>query len=95
MLHPDLEAAIAALAGHDAEVSYQPRAVRLGIDYALRISGAESGSDAFAFHCYAEGVRRHRDDAPGDPPPDRSKPPRAENGSTPRGSNSRCNKLSG
>jgi hypothetical protein len=47
-----------------------PRAVRLGVNYALRVAGPTGDPAVFAHHCFAEGVRRHRDDAPGDPPPD-------------------------
>jgi hypothetical protein len=70
MLYPDIESAIVGLAGREAEVPYMPRAVRIGIDYALRVAGPTRDPAVFAHHCFAEGVRRHRDDAPGDPPPD-------------------------
>jgi hypothetical protein len=70
MLHPDIERAIVGLAGREAEVPYMPRAARLGVDYALRVAGPTGDLAVFARHCFAEGVRRNRDDAPGDPPPD-------------------------
>jgi hypothetical protein len=48
---------------------YLPRAVRMGIDYALRVTGPDHDLDQFARSCVDEGRRQQRDKALGDPPP--------------------------
>jgi hypothetical protein len=48
---------------------YLPRAVRMAIDYALRVVGPDHDPDQFASFCIDEGRRQLHDNALGDPPP--------------------------
>jgi hypothetical protein len=65
---PDsVTAAFKRLAANPPEVPDWPRAVRIAVDYALRVSGPTGDADSFAYSCFVLGELQARDPL-GDPP---------------------------